>query len=79
MFALLGPNGAGRSTIVKILTDALPAHRRAARIVGRDVVREPQRVRRVIGLVAQKSAVDLVTSMDGAYMVNYLKGGQMLN
>ena len=59
VFALLGPNGAGKSTIVKILTTLSRPSAGRASIVGRDVVREPQRVRRVIGLVAQKSAVDL--------------------
>ncbi len=59
VFALLGPNGAGKSTIVKILTTLSRPSAGHASIVGRDVVREPERVRRVIGLVAQKSAVDL--------------------
>ena len=59
VFALLGPNGAGKSTIVKILTTLSRPTAGCASIVGRDIVREPQRVRRVIGLVAQKSAVDL--------------------
>ncbi|HEY7848536.1 MAG TPA: ATP-binding cassette domain-containing protein, partial [Ktedonobacterales bacterium] len=59
VFALLGPNGAGKSTIVKILTTlSLPTAGRA-RVAGYDVAREPQRVRRVIGVVAQKSAIDL--------------------
>src|SRR5258707_6376739 len=59
VFALLSPNGAGKSTIVKILTTLSRPSTGRASIVGHDVVREPQRVRRVIGLVAQKSAVDL--------------------
>ncbi len=59
VFALLGPNGAGKSSIVKILTTLSRPSAGRASIVGRDVVREAGRVRRVIGLVAQKSAVDL--------------------
>jgi ABC-2 type transport system ATP-binding protein len=59
VFALLGPNGAGKSTIVKILTTLSRPSAGSASVSGSDVVREPQRVRRVIGLVAQKSAVDL--------------------
>ncbi|HEX8035456.1 MAG TPA: ATP-binding cassette domain-containing protein [Ktedonobacterales bacterium] len=59
VFALLGPNGAGKSTIVKILATLSRPTAGRATIMGHDVMREPQRVRRVIGLVAQKSAVDL--------------------
>ncbi|MGO8947151.1 MAG: ATP-binding cassette domain-containing protein [Ktedonobacterales bacterium] len=59
VFGLLGPNGAGKSTIVKILTTLSRPTAGRALVAGRDVVREPERVRRVIGLVAQKSAVDL--------------------
>jgi ABC-2 type transport system ATP-binding protein len=59
VFALLGPNGAGKSTIVKILTTLSRPTAGRASVGGRDVLSEPERVRRVIGLVAQKSAVDL--------------------
>ena len=59
VFALLGPNGAGKSTMVKILTTLSRPTSGRASIVGRDVVREPHRVRRAIGVVAQKSSVDL--------------------
>jgi ABC-2 type transport system ATP-binding protein len=59
VFALLGPNGAGKSTIVKILTTLSRPTTGHASVMGHDVLREPERVRRVIGLVAQKSAVDL--------------------
>ncbi len=58
MFALLGPHGAGKSTAVKILTLAKPDAGRA--IVRRlDVVANPDSVRRLIGVVAQGSAVDI--------------------
>lgn len=59
VFALLGPNGAGKSTIVKVLTTLSQPTAGSASIMGYDVVRQPERVRRVIGVVAQKSAVDL--------------------
>src|SRR4029450_6719340 len=59
VFALLGQNGAGKSTIVKILTTLSRPNAGRASIVGHDVVREQERVRRLIGVVGQKSAVDL--------------------
>ncbi len=59
VFALLGPNGAGKSTTVKILTTLSRPDSGQARVAGIDVLREPVKVRRVIGCVAQKSATDL--------------------
>jgi len=58
IFALLGPNGAGKSTTVKILTTLTRPDSGAARVAGVDVLREPDRVRRAIGVVAQRSGVD---------------------
>jgi ABC-2 type transport system ATP-binding protein len=59
VFALLGPNGAGKSTTIKILNTLSRPDSGSARVVGFDVLREPERVRRVIGCAAQKSGVDL--------------------
>jgi ABC-2 type transport system ATP-binding protein len=58
VFGLLGPNGAGKSTTVKILTTLSSPDSGEVRVAGIDVVRFPDRVRRVIGCVAQKSGVD---------------------
>ena len=58
IFGLLGPNGAGKSTTVKILTTLSRPDSGEVRIAGIDVLREPDRVRRVIGCVAQRSGVD---------------------
>lgn len=58
VFALLGPNGAGKSTTVKILNTLSRPDSGAARVAGCDVLAEPDRVRRAIGCVAQKSGVD---------------------
>lgn len=58
VFGLLGPNGAGKSTTVKILTTLTHADGGSARVGGFDVMREPGRVREVIGVVAQKSTAD---------------------
>ena len=59
IFGLLGPNGAGKSTAVKILTTLTRPDSGAARVAGHDVLRQPDRVRRAIGSVGQRSAVDL--------------------
>ena len=58
VFGLLGPNGAGKTTAVKILTTLARADSGTARIASYDVVRDAGAVRRAIGVVAQKHAVD---------------------
>ena len=58
IFALLGPNGAGKSTAVKILTTLSRPDHGEASVAGIDVLEEPDRVRRMIGVVAQRSGVD---------------------
>jgi ABC-2 type transport system ATP-binding protein len=59
VFALLGPNGAGKSTTVKVLTTLSRPDSGTATVDGFDVLADPQAVRRRIGVVAQKAAVDL--------------------
>jgi ABC-2 type transport system ATP-binding protein len=59
VFALLGPNGAGKSTAVKILTTLAKPDAGTARVAGLDVTADADRVRRMIGVVAQGSAVDI--------------------
>lgn len=56
--SLLGPNGAGKSTTVKILTTLSRPDAGEAFVAGRDVVRQPGKVRLAIGAVAQKSGLD---------------------
>jgi ABC-2 type transport system ATP-binding protein len=59
VFGLLGPNGAGKSTTVRILTTLSRPDSGQASVAGVDVLAQPERVRRAIGLVAQRSGVDL--------------------
>jgi oleandomycin transport system ATP-binding protein len=55
---LLGPNGAGKTTAVRVLATLLRPDGGSARVGGFDVVREPQQVRRLVGLTGQYAAVD---------------------
>jgi ABC-2 type transport system ATP-binding protein len=59
VFALLGPNGAGKTTAVKILTTLTLPDAGSARVAGTDVAVDPDRVRRLIGVVAQGSGADV--------------------
>ena len=58
VFGLLGPNGAGKSTTVRILTTLARPDAGTASVAGIDVVRDPVAVRRTIGSVGQRAAVD---------------------
>jgi ABC-2 type transport system ATP-binding protein len=56
--ALLGRNGAGKTTLVRVLATLVVPDRGAASVGGADVVREPNAVRRLIGLAGQYASVD---------------------
>ena len=58
IFGLLGPNGAGKSTTMKILATLSRADSGEASVGGLDVVSEPERVRRAIGVVGQRPGLD---------------------
>jgi ABC-2 type transport system ATP-binding protein len=62
VFGLLGPNGAGKSTTVRILTTLSRPDRGRAAVHGIDVVRNPGRVRKLIGYVSQKPGFDPVAT-----------------
>jgi daunorubicin resistance ABC transporter ATP-binding subunit len=73
VFGLLGPNGAGKTTLVRVLSTLLRPGRGRARVLGRDVVREPLAVRLAIGLAGQSAAVDQeLTGRENLEMVGQL-------
>jgi ABC-2 type transport system ATP-binding protein len=58
VFGLLGPNGAGKSTTVRILTTLSQPSSGSASVAGFDVLRQAEDVRKVIGVVGQRIAID---------------------
>jgi ABC-2 type transport system ATP-binding protein len=58
IFGFLGPNGAGKSTTVRMLTTLLSITSGTARVSGVDVAREPDAVRRLIGVALQEAGLD---------------------
>ncbi len=74
IFALLGPNGAGKTTTIKILTTLLKPDQGNAQIYGFDVVRQPGRVRELIGLAGQEAAVDhVLTGRENLQLIGRLR------
>lgn len=59
IFGLLGPNGAGKSTLIRMMTTLIPITAGRARIAGHDVEKEPNAVRRAIGVIPQALTSDL--------------------
>jgi oleandomycin transport system ATP-binding protein len=75
VFGLLGPNGAGKTTAIKVLSTLILPDAGRATVGGHDVVREPEEVRRLIGLTGQYAAVDeLLSGSENLYMIGRLLG-----
>jgi ABC-2 type transport system ATP-binding protein len=59
IFGLLGPNGAGKSTLIRMMTTLIPITSGTACIAGKDVAKDPNAARRMIGVIPQALTSDL--------------------
>lgn len=59
-FGFLGPNGAGKSTTIKILTTLMRKSSGSVSIGGFDLDKDPQKIRKLIGVHASLIAVSKV-------------------
>jgi ABC-2 type transport system ATP-binding protein len=75
VLGLLGPNGAGKTTTVRMMTTLTRPTNGTARVSGHDVVREPDAVRRSMGLTGQAATVDeLLTGRENLRLIGSLYG-----
>jgi ABC-type multidrug transport system ATPase subunit len=75
MFGLLGPNGAGKSTLMRTLATLQEADSGSATLGDVDVLREPKRVRAVLGYLPQDFGVyPKVSALDLLDHLARLKG-----
>ena len=54
-----GPNGAGKTTTMRMLSCLAPRDRGELEVLGLDPDREPRRLKRMLGVVAQDTTLDL--------------------
>ncbi len=75
VLGLLGPNGAGKTTTVRVLTTLLAPDAGEVTVAGHSVSKDPDSVRRSIGLSGQYAAVDeKLTGYENLVMVARLYG-----
>ncbi|PXX03418.1 ATP-binding cassette domain-containing protein [Mycolicibacterium moriokaense] len=75
VLGLLGPNGAGKTTTVRMMTTLTVPTSGTARVAGYDVLRDPDKVRRSMGLTGQVATVDeLLTGRENIRMIGGLYG-----
>lgn len=55
IFGFIGPNGAGKTTTIRILCGLVLPSYGSARVAGFDVVRDSQKIRRIVGLLPESS------------------------
>jgi ABC-2 type transport system ATP-binding protein len=58
IFGFLGPNGAGKTTTIRVLTTLTRATSGFVSVGGFDVKQEPEKVKKIIGVVQQHLSLD---------------------
>src|SRR5688500_4503921 len=75
VLGLLGPNGAGKTTTVRMLTTLSVPTSGTGRVAGHDIRKEPDAVRRSMGLTGQAATVDeLLTARENLKLIGRLYG-----
>lgn len=69
IFGLLGPNGAGKTTLLSMLATLLRPTEGTAKVNGYDIIEQPAKVRKSIGMVFQAPSSDeLLTGWENLYL-----------
>ncbi len=74
IFGLLGKNGAGKSTTIKILTTLIQPTKGEARVLGYDVKKEGNKIRKRIGVVQQDASYEFASVKQNFDIYGFLWG-----
>ncbi len=75
LFGLLGPNGSGKTTLFRVLSTLMIPTGGRALILGHDAARDPNSLRRQIGVVFQAQSIDLkLTAAENLWHQGHLYG-----
>src|SRR2546425_11299257 len=75
LFGLLGPNGSGKTTLFRILSTLMIPTAGRATIVGFDAAKDPDGLRRQIGVVFQAQSIDAkLTAYENLWHQGHLYG-----
>jgi ABC-2 type transport system ATP-binding protein len=75
VYGVLGPNGAGKTTTIRMLATLIKPDAGSARVLGHDIVSEPDAVRGVVSLTGQLASVDEdLTGRENLILIGRLLG-----